>query len=114
VAIYGGGSQRINELIVERDKVMVMEAVSRLPENDGSDDPGAGPGIQILLDEFVKPVDWPEGMPLGTLTIDASCTPAEITYPTDLKVLNEVRESTERIIDDRCEQHSNLRKHKPR
>jgi hypothetical protein len=79
---------------------MVMEAVSRLPEKDGSDDPGAGPGNRILLDEFVKPADWPESKPWGTLTIDASCTPADITYPIDLKLLNEARESTEWIIDD--------------
>jgi hypothetical protein len=31
-----------------------------------------------------------------------------------LKLLNEARESTERIIDDLCEQHSDFRKHKPR
>ena len=41
----------------------------------------------------------------SSLTIDASCTPADITYPTDLKLLNEARESTERIIDDLCDQH---------
>ena len=62
----------------------------------------------------MKPADWPEGKPWGTLTIDASCTPADITYPTDLKLLNEARESTERIIDDLCEQSSDLRKHKAR
>ncbi len=31
-----------------------------------------------------------------------------------MKLLNEARESTERIIDDLCEQHSDFRKHKPR
>jgi hypothetical protein len=31
-----------------------------------------------------------------------------------LKLLNEARESTERIIDDLCDQHSDFRKHKPR
>jgi hypothetical protein len=106
--------KRINELIVERGKVMVMEAVSTHPDDDGSDDPGADPAFQIPLDEFVKPADWPEGKPWGTLTIDASCTPADIAYPTDLKLLNEARESTERIIDDLCDQHSDFRKHKPR
>lgn len=35
----------------------------------------------------------------GKLLIDATCTPADITYPTDLKLLNEAREKTERIID---------------
>jgi len=106
--------KRINELIVERGKAMVIEAVSSLKDDDDSDDPGADAGTQISIDDFVKPADWPEGKNWGTLTIDASCTPADITYPTDLKLLNEARESTERIIDDLCHQHSDHRKHKPR
>jgi len=106
--------KRVNELIVERGKAMVMEAVSTHSDDGGSDDPGADGGTQISIDDFVKPADWPEGKNWGTLTIDASCTPADITYPTDLKLLNEARESTERIIDDLCDQRSDLRKHKPR
>ena len=35
----------------------------------------------------------------GKLLIDATCTPADITYPTDLKLLNEAREKSEHIID---------------
>jgi IS5 family transposase len=105
---------RINELIAERGKAMVMEAVASLPDNDESDDPDAGTDKQISLDDLVKPADWPEDKNWGTLSIDASCTPADITYPTDLKLLNEARESTERIIDDLCSQLSTLRKHKPR
>ena len=35
----------------------------------------------------------------GQLKMDASCTPADIRYPTDLSILNEVREKTEEIID---------------
>ena len=106
--------KRINELIAERGKAMVIEAVSSLQDDDSSVDPGADAGTQISIDDFVKPADWPEGKNWGTLTIDASCTPADITYPTDLKLLNEARESTERIIDDLCDQYSDLRKHKPR
>jgi hypothetical protein len=105
---------RINELIAERGKAMVMEAVASLPDNDESDDPDGGTDKQISLDDLVKPADWPEDKNWGTLSIDASCTPADITYPTDLKLLNEARESTERIIDDLCSQLSSLRKHKPR
>ena len=66
------------------------------------------------MDDLEKPADWPEGKNWGTLTIDSSCTPADITYPTDLKLLNEARESTERIIDDLCEQSSDFCKHRPR
>ena len=35
----------------------------------------------------------------GMLLMDASCVPADIRYPTDLSILNEVREKTELIID---------------
>jgi hypothetical protein len=35
----------------------------------------------------------------GKLLIDATCTPADITFPTDLKILNEARETSEKIID---------------
>jgi transposase, IS5 family len=35
----------------------------------------------------------------GTLLIDATCIPADIRYPTDLSLLNEAREVTEKLID---------------
>jgi hypothetical protein len=35
----------------------------------------------------------------GKLLIDATCAPADITFPTDLKLLNKGRELTEGIID---------------
>ncbi len=35
----------------------------------------------------------------GKLLVDATCTPADIRYPTDLSLLNEAREKTEHIID---------------
>ncbi len=37
--------------------------------------------------------------PNGQLLIDATCVPADITYPTDLKLLNAAREKTEAMID---------------
>lgn len=107
--------RRINERIAERGKAMVMAAVESRSDDDEPDDPDpADAGHQLSLDDFVKPVDWPEGKNWGTLTIDASCTPADITYPTDLKLLNEARESTERIIDDLCNQWPTLRNKRPR
>jgi hypothetical protein len=36
----------------------------------------------------------------GTLILDATVAPADIRYPTDLSLLNECREVTEKIIDD--------------
>lgn len=100
---------RINELIAERGKAIVIEAVSTLPNDEDSDGLDADAGIQLSRADRVKPADWPEGENRGTLTIDATCTPANITYPTEIRQLNEARESTERIIDDVYDQRSGLR-----
>jgi len=35
----------------------------------------------------------------GKLIVDATCTPADISYPTDIGLLNEARVHTEKIID---------------
>jgi len=35
----------------------------------------------------------------GKLLVDATCSPADITFPTDLKLLNKAREKSEHIID---------------
>lgn len=35
----------------------------------------------------------------GKLLVDATCTPADITFPTDLKLLNTAREKSQKIID---------------
>jgi hypothetical protein len=50
----------------------------------------------------------------GTLSIDASCTRADITYPRDLKLLNKASVSTEKIIDDLCRQSVEFGIHRPR
>lgn len=49
----------------------------------------------------------------GKLLIDATATPADITYPTDLKLLNAAREKTEHIIDILHRPHTGTRA-KPR
>jgi transposase, IS5 family len=35
----------------------------------------------------------------GKLILDATCAPADLKYPTDLGLLNQARENTEKIID---------------
>jgi len=35
----------------------------------------------------------------GKLIVDATCTPADVAYPTDLNLLNDAREKTEAMID---------------
>lgn len=108
--------KRINKLIAERGTAMLIEAVASAAaeDDDDSDEQGPNNGNQPLLDDLVKPADLPEGKNWGTLTIDASCVLADITYPTDLKLLNEARESTEKIIDDLCKQSPGFAAHRPR
>jgi IS5 family transposase len=96
--------KRISELIAEQGKAMLIEAMSSLQDDDDFGDPDAEAGNQLSIDNLLKPADWPEGKNWGTLSIDASCTKDDITYPTDLKLLNEARESTDRIVDDLCQQ----------
>jgi len=61
-------------------------------------------------EEDRAPDDEDEGEPPpsngGKLLVDASCTPADIRYPTDLGLLSEAREKTEAVID---QWHEHLR-----
>ncbi len=50
----------------------------------------------------------------GKLIIDATCTPADISYPTDLGLLNQARQQTEKIIDSLYESRKGKVKRKPR
>ena len=68
---------KINEQIVLQAKVSQDATESTKPSSD-DDQPPANQGKLIM---------------------DATCTPADITYPTDLKLLNEAREKTEEMID---------------
>ena len=44
-------------------------------------------------------------VPKGTLIMDATCCPADISYPQDIQLLNEAREKLEHIADAYCEAH---------
>ena len=50
----------------------------------------------------------------GKLILDATCTPADISYPTDLKLLNQAREQTEKVLDRLYEQVKDKLERKPR
>ncbi|HKL47950.1 MAG TPA: transposase, partial [Candidatus Izemoplasmatales bacterium] len=57
--------------------------------------------IDLLLKhhKIIDQEPEPEETHKGSLSIDATAVPVNITYPTDLKLLNKVREKTEEIID---------------
>ncbi|MGB3754756.1 MAG: IS5 family transposase, partial [Rivularia sp. (in: cyanobacteria)] len=50
----------------------------------------------------------------GKLILDATCAPSDISYPTDLGLLNQARKHTEKIIDLLYEQVKNKLDRKPR
>lgn len=50
----------------------------------------------------------------GKLILDATCAPADISYPTDLKLLNQAREHSEKVIDILYEQVRENLSPKPR
>ncbi len=60
--------------------------------------------------------DEPPSLPgnQGKLILDATCTPADIGYPTDIKLLNQAREHTEQILDRLYEQVRDKLDRKPR
>ena len=64
----------INEMIIAK----AQPAKQEKEKTDGDDDPGNG----------------------GTMIVDATCAPSNIKYPQDTSLLNEARESAEKIVDE--------------
>lgn len=80
--------RRINE------EIITQATTASESDNDSNDDGGEG-----KLREETAGDDSDSPSHEGKLLVDASCTPADITYPTDLKLLGEAREKTEHFID---------------
>lgn len=77
--------QRIGmDLVNQINKKMVKEAEEEILPKVEERGEGEGEG---------------ENQNKGKLLIDATCAPADIKYPTDIGILNEAREKTEKIID---------------
>ena len=70
----------INEAITR--KALEQEKILSCDNDDDPDSPTSGTSTNK-----------------GKLLVDATCTPADITFPTDLKLLNTAREKSEEIID---------------
>jgi len=92
---------KVNEALIAAHHERAVPAASAGEEagaaaaaGDHDDHPDAGgssPSAQAITES--------PSAPAGMLIIDATCTPADITYPTDLKLVNHAREITERVID---------------
>jgi len=95
---------RINELIV------AAEVAHKTTQNDGDQDDhhhddhdpptGLVEGSSEPVTSHAGEAQLSEPAPnQGTLILDATCTPADIHYPTDLGLLNEAREKLDELID---------------
>ena len=94
--------KKINKLICQSEK-------PKEPKDKGPGNP-SGPGTSDTSDNFEV---WKPEENKGKLLLDATCAPADIRYPTDLSLLNEAREKTEKAIDTLYNQDLGLAK-KPR
>ena len=89
--------KRLTDDILEDVNEMMIQF--NLPENNADDDSdnnsSAGGSEDSKSEE-------PESKNKGTLILDATCAPQNISYPQDINLLNEARENLETIIDDIC------------
>jgi hypothetical protein len=82
----------LNEI---NEKIAIQLKAEKKHDDDHNGPQGSSGGAD-------KPDDGDEGVTCkksGKLILDATCTPADIQYPTDVRLLNEAREKMEDIID---------------
>jgi hypothetical protein len=80
--------KRFPDSVLNNINDMVVEKANYCNESDED----VGPHGKSTSDE-------PEVTNKGKLLVDATCAPADITFPTDVKLLNKAREKSEEIID---------------
>lgn len=93
---------KINELILKAEEAQKTEDQDN--ENHHNDGPGGIP------EETETPNAPEEGVNQGILILDATCTPADMRFPTDLGLLNEAREKLDMIIDTLHEANGKMTK----
>ena len=69
----------INEMIIAAEQAKQAKAEETAEETNDSDD---------------------DDKNSGTMIVDATCAPSQITYPQDVSLLNQARECSEKIIDE--------------
>ncbi len=82
--------KRLSDEVLSEINEMIAE-YNHSDENDDNEDDSSG-------DE--------SGENEGTLILDATCAPQQISYPQDINLLNEARENLEKIIDTICYEYN--------
>lgn len=106
------------DMINQLNEAIVMEELagqSREDDDDQDDDSDDNddPPSENTSSESADTQSDDQPANQGKLLLDATCTPADIAYPTDLGLLNEAREKLEHIIDVLHAPHRGKKK-KPR
>lgn len=99
----------VPSLLVEFRKHLNDEILSEINEMiieyNRPDDPGPGDGTDVAEAASAETENK------GTIILDATCAPQNISYPQDVNLLNEARENLEGMIDRICYDYNY---HKPR
>ena len=98
------------DLVLAVNESVVQSGMTPSPQASTSSQETASEGD----DDSDPPDPPPSSGHQGQLIVDASCAPADIRYPTDLDLLNEAREHSERLIDDLYQQVAGCLSKKPR
>lgn len=90
----------VPSLLVEFRKRLDDEILSEINEMiigcNRPNDPGPGNGMDVTEEAAAKTENS------GTIILDATCAPQNISYPQDVNLLNEARENLEGMIDQIC------------
>jgi hypothetical protein len=88
---------KINEHILLAETK--QKAMQKEQDNDHHDDQN-GSGTVAVIQPAETKVKTPEATPnQGTLILDATCTPVDMRFPTDLGLLNDARNKLDEMID---------------
>lgn len=96
---------------ISQEFIMEITEKTFVPKNDNKDDNDDNQGEGKKAEEKTEEEKLSNK---GVLMLDATCAPSDIAYPTDIRLLNEVRETLEEVIDLLYEQVKAKYKVKPR
>ena len=103
-----------NALTKANGIAMIQELLATCDQEDGTAAEDHKQLAAIEEELGVKPSSLEPGSNWGTLILDATCVPDDIPYPVDLRLLDEARETTEKVIDELFKQLQGKIGRKPR
>ena len=94
---------QVNELILkakaDQQPVAALIDEEKHPTNNHDDDDTNKPSGTSTAGTELTQQEEPAKPNQGTLILDATCTPADVRFPTDVGLLNEAREKLDEMID---------------